>query len=312
MARATTTDSVQLLRQAFSAVLEPGQPGYDEARRIHNGLIDKRPALIARCLHTADVVAAVDFARDEGLEISVRGGGHNVAGKAVIEGGLMIDLSLMKGVQVDMARRTVRAQAGVTSASSTVRPQSSGWPRPSGMVSSTGIAGLTLGGGLGWLRAGTGWRSTISSPPRSCSPRATSSIASGDKERRAVLGDSRGRRELRRGHLVRVPRLPGRERAWRRGAWPLAAAPTGCSLLPRVLGRLPDELSCRPSSPTRPMARGRSSAGLSICHCGRRRRAGRCRPAAAARVRVSVADMVQRMPYPVVNTGADWLFRGAA
>src|SRR5678815_4461093 len=104
MAGATTTDSVRSLRQAFSAVLEPGQAGYDEARRIHNGLIDKHPAVIARCLHTSDIVAAVEFARHKGLEISVRGGGHNVAGKAVTEGGVMIDLSLMKGIHVDPAR----------------------------------------------------------------------------------------------------------------------------------------------------------------------------------------------------------------
>ena len=90
MAGATTTDSVQLLRQAFSRlVLEPGDTGYDEARRIHNGLIDKRPAVIARCLHTADVVAAVAYGTDEGLEISVRGGGHNVAGNGTVDGGLV-------------------------------------------------------------------------------------------------------------------------------------------------------------------------------------------------------------------------------
>ena len=99
MSGAATTDSFQLLRQTFSRlVLEPGDAGYDEARRIHNGLIDKRPAVIARCLHTADVVAAVTYGTDEGLEISIRGGGHNVAGKAVTDGGLMIDLSLMKGI----------------------------------------------------------------------------------------------------------------------------------------------------------------------------------------------------------------------
>src|ERR1044072_1256421 len=95
-------------------VLAPDDPGYDEARHIHNGLIDKRPPLIARCLHTADVVDAVNFGRDEGLEISVRGGGHNVAGKAVTDGGLMIDLSPMKGIHVDARRRTVRAQPGLT------------------------------------------------------------------------------------------------------------------------------------------------------------------------------------------------------
>ena len=93
--------------------LRPGDPGYDEARRLHNGMIDKHPALIARCLTTADVVAAVDLGRTTGLEIAVRGGGHGIAGRATTDSGLMIDLSLMKGIHVDPVHRTVRAQAGV-------------------------------------------------------------------------------------------------------------------------------------------------------------------------------------------------------
>ena len=131
MSSATTANSVQLLADALSGhVLVPGDPGYDEVRRIHNGLIDKHPAVIARCLHTADVLRAVTFGRSEGLEISVRGGGHNVAGRAVTEGGLMIDLSLMKGIHVDPLRSTVRAQGASPSASLTAPPPPSGWPFP--------------------------------------------------------------------------------------------------------------------------------------------------------------------------------------
>src|ERR671936_1991329 len=132
-------------------LLAPDDPGYDEARHIHNGLIDKRPALITRCLHTADVVEAVNFGRDEGFEISVRGGGHNVAGKAVTDGGLMIDLSPMKGIHVDPVRQTVRAQPGVLVGELDRATAAFGLATPSGVVSSTGIAGLTLGGGLAWL-----------------------------------------------------------------------------------------------------------------------------------------------------------------
>jgi FAD/FMN-containing dehydrogenase len=114
MPSVTTPDSVQPLRDALSSqVLTPGDRGYDEARRVHNGLIDKHPGVIARCMHTADVVDAVNFGREKGLEISIRGGGHNVAGKAVTEGGLMIDLSPMKGIHVDPVRRAARAQAGL-------------------------------------------------------------------------------------------------------------------------------------------------------------------------------------------------------
>ncbi len=132
-------------------VLRPGDAGYDEARSVHNGLIDKRPALIARCRNTSEVVAAVDFGRSNGLEISVRGAGHNVAGVGVCEDGLMIDLSPMKEVDVDSERQVVRAQPGVTWSELNERTQTHGLAVTGGVVSSTGISGLTLGGGVGWL-----------------------------------------------------------------------------------------------------------------------------------------------------------------
>jgi FAD/FMN-containing dehydrogenase len=132
-------------------LLQPGQPGYDEARRVHNGLVDKRPKLIARCRGVADVVDALNLARTLGLEVAVRGGGHNVAGRATVEGGLMIDLSSMKGIHVDTHLRTVRADGGVTWAELNRETQLHGLAVTGGVVSSTGIAGLTLGGGLGWL-----------------------------------------------------------------------------------------------------------------------------------------------------------------
>jgi len=132
-------------------VLTPTDAGYDQARRIHNGMFVRRPALIARCLGTADVIDAVRFARTHDLELAVRGGGHSVAGKSVCEGGLMLDLSLMKGVHVDPGRRTVRAQGGVTWGDFNRETQLHGLATTGGVVSTTGIAGLTLGGGLGWL-----------------------------------------------------------------------------------------------------------------------------------------------------------------
>jgi FAD/FMN-containing dehydrogenase len=134
-------------------LLRSGDPGYEEARRIHNGLIDKRPALIARCRGTADVIASVAAARDEGLEVSVRGGGHSVAGKAVTDGGLMIDLSLMRGIYVDPVTGTARAQGGCTWADVNRETQLHGLAVTGGVVSTTGIAGLTLGGGFGYMMA---------------------------------------------------------------------------------------------------------------------------------------------------------------
>jgi FAD/FMN-containing dehydrogenase len=132
-------------------LLQPGDQGYDEARRVHNGLVDRWPALIARCRGTADIVEAVNLARERGLEVAIRGGGHNVAGRATVDGGLMIDLSPMKGIHVDPATRTARAQGGATWADYNRETQVHGLASTGGVVSTTGIAGLTLGGGLGWL-----------------------------------------------------------------------------------------------------------------------------------------------------------------
>jgi FAD/FMN-containing dehydrogenase len=131
--------------------LRPGDAGYDEARSVWNGMIDRRPALIARCTGTADVVAAVAHARTEGLEIAVRGGGHNVAGNAVNDGGLVVDLSPMQGIRVDPAERRARAQGGVTWGALDRETQLHGLATVGGVVSTTGIGGLTLGGGLGHL-----------------------------------------------------------------------------------------------------------------------------------------------------------------
>jgi FAD/FMN-containing dehydrogenase len=132
-------------------LLQPDDDAYDSVRQIHNGMIDKRPALIARCTGVSDVVDAIKLGVDSELEISVRGGGHNVGGRAVCDDGLMIDLSSMKGIYVDTQARTVRAQAGVTWNELNRETQLHGLAVTGGMVSSTGVAGLTLGGGIGWL-----------------------------------------------------------------------------------------------------------------------------------------------------------------
>ncbi len=132
-------------------LLQPSDPGYDDARRVHNGLIDKRPTLIARCCGTADVADAVKLARASNLEIAVRGGGHNVGGRGTIDAGLMIDLAPMKGIHVDAARRRARAQGGVLWKELNRETQLHGLATTGGVVGTTGIAGLTLGGGLGWL-----------------------------------------------------------------------------------------------------------------------------------------------------------------
>jgi FAD/FMN-containing dehydrogenase len=133
-------------------LIRPGDAQYDDARRVWNGMIDRYPALIARCASVDDVVAAVNFARENDLLVSVRGGGHNVAGHATNDGGLVIDLSPMKQIEVDPQARIARAQGGVTWGELDAATQVYGLATPGGVFTQTGIAGLTLGGGYGWLR----------------------------------------------------------------------------------------------------------------------------------------------------------------
>ena len=132
-------------------LLRPADPGYDAARKVWNGMVDKRPGLIARCAGPADVIECVRFAREHDLVVSVRGGGHNYAGKSVCDGGLMIDLSPMKGIRVDPSSRTARAQAGLRLGEFDRETQAFGLATTLGVNTDTGIAGLTLGGGYGWL-----------------------------------------------------------------------------------------------------------------------------------------------------------------
>ncbi len=150
-------EQLEALEPTFSGkLLSPNDEGYEEARKLHNGLIDKRPAVIARCVGVADVVDAVNLGRRNGLEIAIRGGGHNVAGRASVDDGLMIDLSLMKGIHIDPGKRTVVAQGGVTWAEFNRETQMHGLATTGGTVATTGVAGLTLGGGIGWLMSSFG------------------------------------------------------------------------------------------------------------------------------------------------------------
>ncbi len=144
--------TVQELREGVRGeVITPTDAGYDQARAVWNGMIDKRPALIVRCAGVADVLAAVQFARSQDLEVAVRGGGHSLPGFSTSDGGMVIDLSPMKGMRVDPAARRVVAQGGVTWAELDHETQAFGLAVTGGLVSSTGIAGYTLGGGVGWL-----------------------------------------------------------------------------------------------------------------------------------------------------------------
>lgn len=157
--------NIEGLKQNFAGeILTPSSPSYDVARRIWNGMIDRRPAAIARCASATDVVAAVRFAIRENIYPAVRAGGHNVAGLALVDDGLVIDLSPMKQISVDPAARIATAETGLTWGEFDAATQAHGLAVTGGLVSTTGIAGLTLGGGIGWLggRCGLSCDNTLS------------------------------------------------------------------------------------------------------------------------------------------------------
>ena len=152
----TTTDAADTARQELGASFS-GQlvghrdPDYDEARTVFNAMIDRRPALIARCANTADVAAAIAFARRHDLPLAVRGGGHNGGGLGVVDDGVVLDLSLLNEVEVDAGARTVRAGGGCTWGQVDAATHEVGLATPTGIISTTGVGGLTLGGGIGHL-----------------------------------------------------------------------------------------------------------------------------------------------------------------
>ena len=154
---AFSDERIEELRAQFRGrVMQPGEDGYDDARAVHNAIFDRRPGLIIECSGTADVIDAVDLAREENLLLAVRGGGHSIAGHSVCDGGLLLDLSRMNAVWVDPASRTVTAQGGATWGDADREAQAFGLAVPGGVISTTGVGGLTLGGGLGWLHRAHG------------------------------------------------------------------------------------------------------------------------------------------------------------
>jgi len=146
----------ELRDQVRGEVLEPGDGGYDEHRQVHNGMHDRRPAVIVRCADTADVIAAVNHGRDDDLDVAVRGGGHSVPGFGTCDGGIVIDLSAMRYVRVDAARKTARAAGGATWGDFDHATHAHGLATTGGIISTTGVGGLTLGGGIGYLTRGFG------------------------------------------------------------------------------------------------------------------------------------------------------------
>jgi FAD/FMN-containing dehydrogenase len=288
-------------------LLHPGDPDYDRVRRVHNGLIDRRPALIARCHTTADVRDAVLLARERQLEISVRGGGHNVAGTAVTEGGIMIDLALMRGVHVDPAGRTVWAQGGATWRDYNSATGVHGLATTGGVVSTTGIGGLTLGGGEGWLMGRYGM--TVDNLLGVELVTADGDVLHvGPGEHDDLFWALRGgggnfgvaSAFEYRAHEVRTV-LAGLV------AHPLGAAAGVVERPHDVCATAPDELTAGLAMVLAPDGSGTKLIGTPLCHCGSPADAERD-VAGLREMATVVFDMVERQPYPQVNTLLDAAF----
>ena len=197
-------------------VLTRASEGYDVARRVWNGAFDRHPALIARCSSAADVIGAVQFAASHDLLVAVRGGGHSLPGYSVCEGGIMIDLAPMQGVRVDPRTRGVRAEPGVLLGALDRETQAFGLVVPAGTVSHTGVAGLTLGGGVGRLQRKFGLTVDCMIGADVVTADGKLVQASTERESRSALGIAGRRRQLRRRDFVRIPRARVRPHRHRR------------------------------------------------------------------------------------------------
>ena len=293
------------MRASFTGeLIGPGDPAYEQTRRVHNGLINKHPALIARCRTVPDVVDAVSLGRRPGAEISVRGGGHGVAGLAVTDGGLMIDLASMKGIRVDPVRQTVWAQAGVTWKEFNRAAACHGLATTGGVVSSTGIAGLTLGGGEGWLMGKYGL--TIDNLLAVEVVTAAGDVVTAGVDQNQDLfwalrggGGNFGVATSFEYQAHQVATVYGGM-----VAYPVSRAREAFGFYRDLTRSAPGELTVYFNLFADPAAPEEKLAAMIACHCGD--------PAAAERdlkplrdFGPPAVDLIQPMPYPVMNTLSD-------
>ena len=292
----------QLRSRLAGALVLPGDPTYDEARRVFNAMIDRYPAAIAQCAGAADVVAAVNFAREHDVLVAVRGGGHNVAGQSVCDGGLVIDLGPMKGIEVDAERRVVTAEAGLRLGELIPALERHGFVTPTGTVSNTGLAGLTLGAGFGYLCGKYGL--AIDNMAGAEIVTADGQVLHASETEHpdlfwAIRGGSGNfgivtRFELKLHPITQV--LSGML------LYPFPAARDVLRLYRDVAASAPDELTIYAAIVTGPD--GRQAVGLIPCWCGDMAEGERV----LAPVRAfgpPIMDMVGPMPYSTVNTLVD-------
>jgi FAD/FMN-containing dehydrogenase len=300
---AVDEEALATLGATFSGFLvRPGDDGYNDARRIHNALIDKRPALIARCRGAADVVDALAFARASGLDVSVRGGGHNVSGRALAESGAVIDLSLMKAVHVDLEGRRVLVQPGVTWREFNRETGLYGLASTGGVISTTGVAGLTLGGGLGWLMGTHG----LAVDNLRCVQLVT---ANGDVVDASDDGDAELFWAVRGGGgnfgiatAFEFELHPLSEVVGGLVAYPFSQAAEVLRFFRDFAASASDELSVMPLLVHAP--EGQPIVAFAICHAGERN-AATTEVQPLLELGTPVLAEVGPMPYPVVNTLLD-------
>ncbi len=297
--------SVDGLRAQFSGeVVGPDDAGYDAARAVHNGLIDKRPALIARCANTADIVDAVRFARAEGLEISARGGGHSVAGKAVTEGGVMVDLAPMRGSYVDPARRRARVQGGATWNDYNRVTHQHGLATTGGVISTTGVAGLTLGGGVGWLMSRFGMAVDNLTSVELVTAEGDVVQVSADAEPELFWGLRGGGGNFGIAASLEFEAHPLDTILGGIVAYPLSEALAGFAAYQEATADPPDELEAMFALVHAPDGSGDKIVALPVCHSGDSA-TGEALVAPLRNVGTPAVDLIGPMPYPVMNTLLD-------
>jgi FAD/FMN-containing dehydrogenase len=297
------------VRDTFAgSLLSQEDPGYEAARRVHNGSIDKRPALIARCHTTADVRDALELARDQQREISVRGGGHNVAGNAVTDDGVMIDLAPMRGVRVDPRARQVWAQGGTKWRDYNRAAGLHGLATTGGVVSTTGIGGLTLGGGEGWLMGRYGMTVDHLLGVEMVTADLDVLTVNADEHPDlfwAVRGGGGNFGVVTAFEYVahHVPTVLG-------GiiAHPLDAADDVSECYGDVTAGAPDELTAFLAFVHAPDDSGAKLIATPLCHCGDDPEQAEADIKPLRTLRTAALDAVERIPYPAINTMLDASF----
>jgi FAD/FMN-containing dehydrogenase len=293
------------LRAALKgSLLASDGAGYHEARSLWNGMIDRQPALIARCIGTADVMACVNFARQHGIALCIKGGGHNIAGLAVCDGGLMIDMGLMRGVFIDAAMRVAHAQGGCILGDVDRETQLHGLAAPLGFVSLTGVAGLTLGGGFGYLTRRFGW-ATDSVRSMSLVTADGKLVRASEKENADLLWGLRGGggnfgvvTDIEYSLYPVGPEIYGGAIAWR-----AEDTQSVLELYRKAAAAAPEELTLvmilrkAPPAPwIDPSAHGKPVAMIVACHSGKVADGEKALAAIKAHGK-PVGDVIQRRPY---------------